>query len=326
MFLIFLITQFKKVVIKKVAILLSLFLFFSVASAFGAPRYHFCVVHNNTDHPSITAVIQGMNDEAEVFNIKMTHYDPAYDPQKQISMIEDCISLKSDLIVVNAVDPAAVVAGIKTAHRAGIPVVMNNADTNDEGRKYTETFVGSSGIDEGHATGEAMVNTLSNGAKGVVIIGKPGQTGVVERMQGVREALAKGKRKLIFLDEQPANWMADEAMTVMQAFLTRYPPGELDFVLALDDPMALGAMEAIKPAGRMSEIKIYGFNGNKQACDAIKNGQMEGTALSLSYLSGVNTIRAGYDVLKGRIVSKRINSPTQQLIPANIDRWYSQCW
>jgi ribose transport system substrate-binding protein len=241
-------------------------------------------------------------------------------------MIEDCISLKSDLIVVNAVDPEAVISGLKKAHKAGIPVVMNNADTNDEGRKYTETFVGSSGIDEGHATGEAMVNTLSNGAKGVVIIGKPGQTGVVERMQGVREALAKGKRKLIFLDEQPANWMADEAMTVMQAFLTRYPPGELDFVLALDDPMALGAMEAIKPAGRMSEIKIYGFNGNKQACDAIKNGQMEGTALSLSYLSGVNTIRAGYDVLKGRIVSKRINSPTQQLIPANIDRWYSQCW
>ena len=120
--------------------------------------------------------------------------------------------------------------------------------------------------------------------------------------------------------------MPDQAMTVMQAFLTRYPPGQLDFILALDDPMALGAMQAIKPAGRMNEIKIYGFNGNKQACDAIKNGEMEGTALSLSYLSGVNTIRAGYDVMKGRIVSKQIFSPTQQLIPANIDQWYSQCW
>ena len=311
---------------KKIAILLSLFLFVSVASAFGAPRYHFCVVHNNADHPSITAVIQGLNDEAEIYNIKVTHYDPAFDPQKQISMIEDCISLKSDLIVVNAVDPEAVISGLKKAHKAGIPVVMNNADTNDEGRKYTKTYVGAAAVLQGHATGEAMVNTLPNGAKGVVIIGKPGQTDVVLRLQGVREALAKGNRNLEFLDEQPANWMPDQAMTVMQAFLTRYPPGELDFVLALDDPMALGAMQAIKAAGRMNEIKSYGFNGNKQACDAIKNGEMEGTALSLSYLSGVNTIRAGYDVLKGRIVSNEIFSPTQQLIPANIDEWYSQCW
>ena len=105
---------------KRVVILFSLLMSMSMASTFGASRYHFCVVHNNADHPSITAVIQGLNDEAEIYNIKVTHFDPAFDPQKQISMIEDCISLKSDLIVVNAVDPEAVVSGLKKAHKAGI--------------------------------------------------------------------------------------------------------------------------------------------------------------------------------------------------------------
>lgn len=292
----------------------------------AAPRYHFCVIHNNADHPSITAIVQGMNDEAAIYGVKMTYFDPAFDPQKQLSMIEDCIALKADLIAVNAVDPAAVVAGLKMAHDAGIPVVMHNADTTEEGHQYSETYVGAPAVSQGVAVGKAMVETLPDGAKGVVIIGKPGQTDVVLRLQGVNDAIAAAGKDVQFLDEQPANWMADQALTVMQDFLTRYPPGELDFVLALDDPMALGALEAIKAAGRVDEIKVYGFNGNKEACDAIKNGEMEATALSLSYLTGVYTIRAGYDVLVGRLVPEIINAPTTAVTPATIDRWYEQCW
>ena len=68
-----------------------------------------CVVHNNADHPSITALVAGMNDEGAVYGAKITYFDPALDPVKQVSMIEDCISRKPDVIAVNAVDPAAVV-------------------------------------------------------------------------------------------------------------------------------------------------------------------------------------------------------------------------
>lgn len=288
--------------------------------------YHFCVVHNNTDHPSITAVIEGLDDEAAIYNIKVTHFDPAYDPQKQLDMINDCIALKADLVVVNAVDPAAVVAGIKSAVDAGVPVVMNNADTNEDGQQYTETFIGASAYEQGLAVGKIMADQLTDGAKGVVISGKPGQTGVVERTQGVEDSLAAAGREVEFLDTQPADWMADKALTVMQDFLTRYPSGEIDFLLALDDPMAIGALEAIKAADRLGEMKIYGFNGNKEACDAMKAGEMHGTALSLSYLSGVQTIRAGYDVMVGRMVNKRITSPTAALTPENVDQWYGQCW
>jgi ABC-type sugar transport system substrate-binding protein len=288
--------------------------------------YHFCVVHNNTDHPSITAVIEGMDDEAAIYNIKVTHFDPAYDPQKQLDMINDCIALDADLVVVNAVDPAAVVAGIKKAVDAGKPVIMNNADTNEEGQKYTLSFIGASAYEQGLALGKIMVEELEDGAKGVVISGKPGQTGVIERMQGVTEMLDESGLDYEFLDEQPADWMADKALTVMQDFLTRFPSGEIDFVLALDDPMAIGALEAIKAADRLGEMKVFGFNGNKEACDAIKAGEMHGTALSLSYLSGVETIRVGYDVMVGRMVNERYTSPTAGLTADNIDEWYDQCW
>lgn len=291
-------------------------------------RYQFCIVHNNADHPSITAIVQGMQDEAAAYGfMDLTFYDPAFDPQKQLDMIDDCIALQADVIAVNAVDPAAVVAGLKKANDAGIPVVMHNADTNEEGQQYSRTYVGAPAIEQGRAVGQAMVETLPEGAKGVLIIGKPGQTDVVLRTQGVKEAIAAaGRDDIQFLDEQPADWLPDKALTVMQDFLTRYPPGEIDFLLALDDPMALGAMEAIKAAGRLDEIKIYGFNGNKEACQAIKNGEMEATALSLSYLTGVYTIRAMYDVTQNRLLPRKIDSPTTAVTADNIDQWMAQCW
>jgi len=290
------------------------------------PQYHICVVHNLADHPSITATARGFEDEAAIYNMKVTFFDPAYDPVKQLAMIEDCIALKPNVILVNAVDPAAVVPGLKKVRDAGIPLIMHNADTNEEGRQYSLSFVGSDYTEQGRAVGRTMVAQLPDGSKGVVIIGKPGQTGVQERIDGALEVIKASGKDIQFIDYQPAEWMKDKALTVMQDFLTRYPSGTINFVYALDDPMALGALEAIKAAGRLKEFKVFGVNGNKEACDAIKAGEMHGTALQLSYLAGVYSVRAAYDVIKGRLIPKWIPPPTAGVTPENVDEWYEQCW
>ena len=85
------------------------------------------------------------------------------------------------MIVVNAVDPAAVVQVLKKASEAGIPVVMQNADTNKEGHQYTKTFVGSQSYDQGYAVGQMIVKATGGKGKMVMITGKPGQFDVVQR-------------------------------------------------------------------------------------------------------------------------------------------------
>src|SRR5512133_3860622 len=154
----------------------------------AAPTYSFCVVHNNADHPSITAIVNGMNDEAAIYHAKVTYFDPAFDPQKQASQIEDCIAQKPNVILVNAVDPTAVIASLKKAKDAGIPVIMHNADTTEEGHQYTRAYVGSQSYDQGYAVGKMMATQLGGKGKVVVIIGKPGQTDVVNRVAGVKQA------------------------------------------------------------------------------------------------------------------------------------------
>lgn len=290
-------------------------------------KLQICVVHNNADHPSITAIVQGMNDEAKNFNAEITYFDPALDPQKQASMIGDCISRKPDVIVVNAVDPVAAIAPIKKAFDAGIPVITQNANVAKDGQQYVKTFVGSQSYDQGFAVGAMMATKLGKKAAKVIFIGgNPGQTDYVNRVQGAKDAWAAAGVTYDVIADQPAAWSKDKALSVMQDLLTRYPSGGIDAVYAVDDPMALGALQAIKAAGREKEIALYGTNGNKDACAAIKAGDMAGTALQMSYLVGVYAVRAAYDIKIGRLVPASFLAPTAPVTPDNIDKWMSMCW
>ena len=248
--------------------------------------------------------------------------DPAYDPAKQASMIEDLIIQKADVMLINTVDPTAVIASIKKCVEAGIPVVMHNANCALEGRKYTETFVGSDYFAQGYTVGKLVVEETGGKGNVVLITGKPGQIGSDERIRGIKKTFEGTNLKIIA--SQTAEWMKDKALIVMEDFLTRYP--KIDVVIGIDDPMALGALQAIKAAGRLKEIKIFGVNGNKEALDAIKAGEMQGTALQLSYLVGVYSLRAAYDVAVGRLVPKRINAPQAGVSPKNVDQWYKYGW
>jgi ABC-type sugar transport system substrate-binding protein len=285
--------------------------------------FSICVVHNNADHPSITAIVNGMNDEGAIYGAEITYFDPAFDPQKQASMVEDCIARQAEVIAVNAVDPAAVVPVLKKASEADIPVIMQNADTNEEGHAYTRTFVGSQSYDQGYAVGEMITKATGGQGKMVIITGKPGQFDVVQRSAGLKKALADAGASLEILAEEPADWSKDKALTVMQDLLTRHP--DINVVFGQDDPMALGALQAIEAAG-VEGIKVFGVNGNKDACEAIKAGKMYGTAMQLSYMVGVYTVRAAYDIVKGRQVPKTILAPTAPVTPDNVAELEAQCW
>ena len=71
---------------------------------------------------------------------------------------------------------------------------------------------------------------------------------------------------------------------------------------------------------------MFGVNGNKEACDAIKAGDMCGTAMQLSYMVGVYTVRAAYDIVQGRQVPTKILAPTAPVTPENVTSLEAQCW
>jgi ABC-type sugar transport system substrate-binding protein len=284
------------------------------------------VVHNLANHPSIQAIIQGLNDETKHYPITYVYLDPAYDPQKQITMIEDLVSQRVDVIAVNAVDPDAIIPALEAANDAGIPIVMHNADVSDAGHQYTKTFVSPKLYPQGQAVGALAAKDLNCTGNIVIISGKAGQSGVVERTQGFKDAVAAAcpGGGINYLAEQYANWAKDEAVTVMQDFLTRYP--NIDAVYALDDYMAVGALQSIDAAGLKGRIKVYGVGGTKEGCQAIQDGEMQGSAFHFSYLVGVYTARASWDVAHGRPLTQFIEVPTLPLNRDNVAAVAAYCW
>ena len=283
-----------------------------------------CVIHNNADHPSIAAIVDGMDDEAQVFGAEITYFDPANDPAAQATMVDDCIARDPDVMVVNAVEPAAIVPALQRASEAGVTTMMQNANTNEEGQQYIETFVGTEAYNQGYAVGEMMSETLGGEGNVVAILGNVGQIDVTERMRGMQAAWEANDANFELIAEQPAEWQVDQAQTVMQDMLTRFD--DIDAVFALDDPMALGALNAIEASGREGDIAVFGVNGNVEACEAIQEGRMEGTALQHSYLIGVYTVRTAYDLVQGRVVPPEVLAPTAPVTQDNIDQWMESCW
>lgn len=289
----------------------------------GEAAAKLCVIHNNADHPSITALTSGVNDEAKVSGMDVSFFDPAMDPQKQASMIEDCIAAGFDVIAVNAVDPVAVIPAIKKAKEAGVKVITVNANVDKSGSSYVEGFIGSQSFDQGYAVGLMIAKALDNTGNIVLVTGNPGQTDAVNRTEGMKSAFQDEGADITILAEQTGKWSKDEALKVMTDMLTKYP--NIDAVFGHDDPMALGALAAVNASGRTG-IKAFGVNGNKEACESIKSGEMFGTALQLSYLVGVNAVRAAYDLKAGRLIAAETLAPTAPVTPENIDRWMEQCW
>lgn len=204
------------------------------------PPLKLCVVHNLKDHPAIASIWQGMTDEAPIFNAQLTDFDPAFDPQKQAAQIDDCIARKPDVILVNAVDPTAVIASLKKAQEAGIPVIMHNADTTEEGHKYSRGFIGVSSLEEGYDMGKAMCQDLGGKGNVVLLNGKPGQTDAVNRKEGFMQAAKDCGATWTIVAEEYAEWDRNKGMTVMADILTKNP--KIDGIFAFSDEMALGAI------------------------------------------------------------------------------------
>jgi ribose transport system substrate-binding protein len=228
--------------------------------------------------------------------------------------------------VVNCVDPVAVIPAVKKAYDNKIPVLIQNANIAREGEKYIHGFVGSQGLDQGYAVGKMMAEKFGQKqAKVVVLGGKSGQSDYINRVTGMKNAWADAGVNYTIISDQPADWSKDKALTLMQDLLTRFSDGNLDIVFGVDDPMALGAAEAIRAAGRKN-IAVYGVNGNIDAFTAIKAGEMAGTALQMSYLVGVYTIREAYDIKSGRLVPDKMMAPTAAVTTDNIAQWQQYAW
>ena len=273
------------------------------ASGVQASGEKIAVFTKNNTNPYFQAVRLGADSAAKQMNASITHFVPTKPDSipEQMSQIEDVVVKKPDSIVFTPVDYKAMAPGVEKMNKAGIPVV-NIIDRVQSGKFVA--FVGADDYTLGLATGRHLLKTM--GAKGNVVIieGVRGSLTSIDRVRGFQAAL-KEFPGVKLLASQPANYQRLQALQVMENLMQSFP--QIDGVLAANDAMALGALEALDGAKR--KALAIGINATKEAIDAIKAGRMLASGDYSGFLQGcIGTMIAVRNL-------RRETSPAEVMLP-----------
>jgi ribose transport system substrate-binding protein len=257
----------------------------------------------NQTNPYFHTIRLGADSAAKQMNVTNIHYVPTRPDSipDQMSQIEDAIVKRPDAVVFIPVDHKAMVAGIEKLNAAKIPVV-NTTDRAAGGE--TVTFVGCDDHKLALNTARYLFQKMNGKGNAVIIEGVGGSSNNDARLGGFREALAEFK-DIKLLASQPGNFQRLQALQVMENLLQSYP--QIDGILAANDAMALGAIEALDAANRKS--LVIGINGTKEAIDAIKAGKLLASGDCDGFMHGCFGTMAAVRHLRNLPVPDEIDLP-----------------
>lgn len=265
----------------------------------------------NQTNPFFQSIRLGAQNAAQQMHVSVTNYVPtqADSIPEQMSQIDDVIVKHPSAVVFVPVDFKAMGPGIAKLNAAKIPAVniTDKASTGD-----FVSFVGASDYQLGLQTARYLLKSL--GGKGNVIIleGVRGTSTSEERMRGFHDAL-KETPGVKVLTSQPGNYQRMQALQVMENLLETYP--KVDGILAANDAMAIGALDALDGANRKAQV--VGINGSKEAVDLIKQGKLLASGDYSGFRQGCLGVMVAVRALHKEPVPKEISLKTDVVTSAN---------
>ncbi len=262
----------------------------STASA-AAPKIGLAV--STLNNPFFVDLRDGALEEAKKVGLTITVADAQNDPNRQLSQVENFIEQGVSVILVNPCDSAAIVPAIKAANRAKIQVI-----TVDRGADGGEVVchIASDNVQGGQMAGEFLAKLIGYKGKVVELEGIPGTSAARDRGKGFNEVMKKYP-DIKIVARQEAGFDRAKGMTVMENILQAQP--QIDGIFCHNDEMALGALRAIEAAGRLSAIKIVGFDATDDAVKSVKDGKMVATVAQKPRVMGSTAVETAKQVLDG---------------------------
>jgi ribose transport system substrate-binding protein len=185
--------------------------------------------------------------------------------EEQVKVVEDMISSKVDVIGVAPFDAQGITPTVEKANAAGIPVIT--VDETAAGGKV-DAYIATDNVQGGQLAGEWLVKAMGGKGKLAILEGGAGSSTNNARLEGLHGVIDKSDIKVVA--SLPADWARDKGLQVMNDILTANP--DLNAVMAMNDEMGLGALQAIKAAGKEDQIKLISYNGALEAIKSVYDG------------------------------------------------------
>ncbi|MDT6993996.1 sugar ABC transporter substrate-binding protein [Burkholderia cenocepacia] len=243
--------------------------------------------------------------------------DAQQDIGRQISQIQNFIAQKADAIVVALVDTQVSPKITKMVTSAGIPLVYVNLMPSDRTLPQKVAFVGSKEADAGRLEMEEICHLLGGKGNVVILMGDLAHQATRERTQSAEDVTSSPACKGIkVVSKQSAQWSRTAAQDLTSNWLSSGT--QFNAVVANNDEMALGAIQALKAARRLNGTAVAGVDATQDALTAMKAGDLKVTVFQDAAGQGRGAIDTALRLVHGDKVPSINYLPFQLVTPANL--------
>lgn len=214
------------------------------------------------------------------------------DTNAESTMIDTAITNKSVAIILDPANADGSVGAVKKAVAAGIPVILVNAEINQEGLAKAQLVSNNA---QGAALGASQwVEFVGDSGNYIELFGAPSDNNAATRSNGYETVLSQYP-DLVKVAKDVANWDRTQGHDKTQSMLQANP--DIQGVISGNDEMALGAIAALKKAGKLDSVKVGGFDGSPDAVAAVKAGEMQYTVLQPVAIFSAEAVRQAHSFI-----------------------------
>lgn len=273
---------------------------------------------NNLNDTFQTYIADAAKASAEQLGMTVDLQDGQEDVIKQQDQVKAMIVDGANAIIAIPVDTSAAQPMTKEATEAGIPLVYVNRNPFGDSEPPEGVFyIGTNEPQAGQLQAEQLMKLLPDGGNICILQGMLTNEAAIKRTEGFEQAIDQSKFKI--LAKEVGDWQRDKGMSVTENWLTAYGE-ELNVIIANNDEMALGAVQAVKAAGR-DDIIIIGVDATPDARQAVADGTMAATVLQDPVEIGGGAVEIVKKALEGTKQDAITWMPFILVTPENIDQY-----
>lgn len=245
--------------------------------------------------------------------------DPELDVDKQNEQIYKFIDAKVDGIFINPIDFEQIEPALQAAKRANIPVIIIDAPVSDE--SLVNCTIVSDNYDAGVQCAKDMMERLDRA--NIVLLKHTTAKSAKERIEGFLSVIDNNEKYKV-INEAECDGQLEIAMPKMQEIIEETP--DIDVVMALNDPSALGALAALEKNNK-NDVMVYGIDGTPEIKALIGRNQMiVGTVAQSPIKMGQIAVGNMYNILNGKKIEKNIIIPISLINKENLFKYDEDRW
>jgi inositol transport system substrate-binding protein len=236
-------------------------------------------------------------------DVELTIVDANNDSAKQTGQVENFLAQGMNAVVILPVDTAATGPMTKAVVKAGKPLVYVNRKPSNLPKDVV--YCGSNSIEAGIMNMEELGKVMGGKGNVAILMGELSNEAAIGRTDGIKKVVKEKFPDIKVVREQSGNWKREQGKTIMENWLASGQ--EINGVASNNDEMALGALQAIKAAGKLGKIPVGGTDGSRDALASMSKGELNNTVFQDPVGQGEEAVNAAYLLVKKEPNSKVVD-------------------